>query len=356
MKPNVNLILKEYDEKQALYNDFAASARQLVSTLLTNDAILVHSVTHRCKSRQSLDRKISRPDKNYSSLADLTDISAIRITTYFAEDVDLVAKLIEQEFSIDVSESVDKRVSEEPDRFGYSSLHFIASFNPVRSKLKEYRSFAKMRFEIQIRSILQHAWAEIEHDLGYKSSKGVPAIIRRQFARVAGLLELADSEFQSIRRSLIEYEREVPQSIERDPNSVTIDIASLRALFNVDSYTKKLDDEVVNASGYILAKRSNDISAEDVERLACFDIRTIGQLEKIAKDEAQTVRKFTAYWTNAGGDGEAVNTGIGIFYLAYVLAWRTADEKKVSQYLISRKIGLGSDDGNLVRRILDFEN
>jgi len=67
-------------------------------------------------------------------------------------------------------------------------------------KLSEYALFDKMKCEIQVRTILQHAWAEIEHDLVYKSPADIPFRVRRRFASLAGLLEIADREFESLRQ------------------------------------------------------------------------------------------------------------------------------------------------------------
>src|SRR5262249_19774054 len=52
--------------------------------------------------------------------------------------------------------------------------------------------------EIQVRTVLQHAWAEIQHDIQYKSVTTIPVAIRRRFMALAGLLEIADREFQAI--------------------------------------------------------------------------------------------------------------------------------------------------------------
>lgn len=349
-----SVILKEFDCEQGKYFDFVVAANQLISTLLNNESLMVHSVTYRCKSRQSIEEKISRPEKNYVALSDLTDVAATRVTTYFADDVDLIARLIEREFEIDEGESIDKRIYDEPDRFGYLSLHFIVRFSPERLKLSEYRRFVNMRFEIQIRSILQHAWAEIEHDLGYKSSAGAPVNVRRRFARVASLLELADSEFQLIRQSLKTYEREVPESILQDPYAVALDIASIRALFDAESNVRQLDQLVATASGNEIASQNEKLNESHAERMNYFGITTVGELEKIAKDEALTVERFASYWMKK--TGEKLANGIGLFYLAYVLAWRTGNEREVRKYLRVRKIGKAAQRDSLASRILAFSN
>ena len=105
----------------------------------------------------------------------------MRIITYFAEEVDAVAQLIEREFTIDRKNSIDKRMALDPDQFGYLSVHYIVSLAANRSQLPEYAALSGLSAEIQIRSILQHAWAEIEHDLGYKSQTAVPRDVVRQF-------------------------------------------------------------------------------------------------------------------------------------------------------------------------------
>ena len=119
----------------------------------------------------------------------------------------------------------------DPDRFGYVSLHYVLELSPERSRMSEYRRFAGLKAELQIRSLLQHVWAETEHDLGYKSAAGVPKLIRRRFARLAGMLEIADAEFVALRDELTQYELEVPERVQQEPASVQLDKASLRAYF-----------------------------------------------------------------------------------------------------------------------------
>ena len=198
----------EYAADIESYRRMSATVAELLSRVLVGERIVVHSITHRCKAIESLEKKVGRSDKAYASLSQITDLAGVRVITYFASDVDKVARIVEREFEIDTPNSIDKRASLDPDRFGYQSLHYVASLNAPRGALIEYRDFSGKKFELQIRSILQHAWAEIEHDLGYKSASGVPREIRRRFARVAGLLEIADDEFSSLREELQRYKRD----------------------------------------------------------------------------------------------------------------------------------------------------
>ena len=216
--------LREYQSRKHSYRDFADILASLLTTILTEHRIRLHSVTHRAKDDASLATKLRRPDRTYACLADVTDLAGVRVITYFHDDVDHVAKSVEREFRIDQANSVDKRSLMYPDRFGYISLHYVVELSPERAKMSEYRRFAGMKAEVQIRSLLQHVWAETQHDLGYKSRRSVPRVIRRRFARLAGMLEIADDE-------LSKYEKEVPERIEDEPSSVQLDKASLGAYF-----------------------------------------------------------------------------------------------------------------------------
>ena len=105
-----------------------------------------------------------------------------------------------ESFAVDLARSVDKRRQAELDRFGYRSLHYICAPAPSFFEQHGFVYMPELRFEVQLRTILQHAWAEMEHDLGYKAPEAIPAQIRRRFSRLAGLLELADEEFLSIKQ------------------------------------------------------------------------------------------------------------------------------------------------------------
>ncbi len=109
------------------------------------------------------------------------------------------------------------------------------SLNENRTNLKEYKRYKELKCEIQLRSILQHAWAEIEHDLGYKGEISVPDQYKRSFNRVSALLETADNEFDRLKSELTSYEKEVSSLIKNEPEYVDINQASIASFINSDT-------------------------------------------------------------------------------------------------------------------------
>jgi hypothetical protein len=105
--------------------------------------------------------------------------------------------MLADEFEV-IERSDKSEILLDEDRFGYQSVHYLVRIGARRCSFAEYARFDGASAEIQVRTILQHAWAEIEHDIQYKSSAAIPTAIHRRFTSLAGLLEMADREFQAI--------------------------------------------------------------------------------------------------------------------------------------------------------------
>jgi ppGpp synthetase/RelA/SpoT-type nucleotidyltranferase len=330
-------VLNHYDEVAGLYNDLTQKMQGLISVILEQQNVKVHSVTCRVKTRESLLKKLSRPDGSYNALSDVTDVSGIRITTFFSDDVDRVAEILEQEFDIDLPNSIDKRAALDPDRFGYLSLHHVVSVSPERCNLLEYRRFAGLKCEIQTRSILQHAWAEIEHDLGYKAASSIPNQIRRRFSRLAGLLELADQEFTAIRKELTNYENTVGEKIRTSPESVEINKASLMAYVNNSGTVKRLDEAIASFDeGTVSEDEYSDLPQiweAEVRRLVACGIDSIAELDKALADREKSIIAFAAKWLSGEKQGRDFAQGVSLLYLTYVLVGETGDKDLVMKFL-----------------------
>ena len=195
-------LLAQYNNNLASYEAITGQFQSMLSLLLQSQALHIHSISGRTKDQLSLANKITRHNNKYHQLEDITDLCGVRIITYYEDEVNKIAAFIRKNFSIDEENSVDKRKKLAPDQFGYTSLHLIVNL-PVNAKGICRGAYEKIcKVEVQIRSILQHAWAEIEHDLEYKNPAGTSDEIRRRFSRAAALLEAADEEFRSLRTTL----------------------------------------------------------------------------------------------------------------------------------------------------------
>ncbi len=210
-------LLEDYAQARPALLDLEVRLLEALDQLLFSQELSIHSLSSRIKAPDSLARKLNRPDRTYHALGDVTDLVAARIITYFEDSIDVIAALIEKHFVVDYDHSIDKRKSLDASRFGYRSLHYVCRLS----------ADDVWPFEIQIRTILQHAWAETEHDLGYKTEASIPLEIRRRFSRVASLLEVADEELVSIRRFLGDYEQRVRQRLLDPEASVSLDGISL---------------------------------------------------------------------------------------------------------------------------------
>ena len=196
--------VEEYLRVRPRYEDFVRAVREILVQAFRARDIMVNLVEARAKEPESFGTKVSTPSENdprapkyRRPLQDITDLAGVRIITFFPRTVVSVGACIREEF--EVLEHMDlSRTLIQEERFGYQSEHYLVRLSSKRTELPEYNPHFGLVAEVQVRTILQHAWAEIEHDIQYKSSITIPNTIRRRFMALAGVLEIADREFQAI--------------------------------------------------------------------------------------------------------------------------------------------------------------
>ena len=192
------LFLESYRAKLTEWDERARRLGSLVEDLLSGHGVYVHTVSARCKDVDSLRAKLRKKAyKNPEQQA--TDLLGVRVITYYQDDVDTAVRYLKQDFDIDLKKSIDKRTALDLYEFGYRSVHLIARLTKARSRQPDFKLLANVCWEIQVRSVLEHAWAELNHEMIYKGGYDYPDLIKRQFAAVAGTLELLDGQFLQLR-------------------------------------------------------------------------------------------------------------------------------------------------------------
>lgn len=345
-------ILEEFKTKKTTLNSFKERSVNLLVDLLRENNIIFHQISARTKDFESLSKKIDKKQGKYNSLNEITDLVGIRIITYLESEVDLVSELIKKEFKEDELNSIDKRILK-TDQFGYKSLHIVCSLNDSRSKLSEYSSYKELKCEIQIRSILQHAWAEIEHDLGYKGKSSIPDEYKRDFNRLAALLETADKGFDRLKKELLEYEKNVPKLIKNQPENVELNQASLQSILSTNEI-------LINSREIIIKNTGAEIyDNKDLDNLISkfmfFNIDNVKQLEDILKTNEKEYLSFVNEYTKKMRYSK-LPISLPVFYFQHFLASMTQSTDVVEKYFNYGDGSISHDSKTAVNFIKIYQN
>lgn len=152
-------------------------------------------VEPRVKAIESALGKLGR--KGYTNpLQQMTDLVGIRFVVLLSDEVKLVCDAIEGEASwnASVARDVDEEIKKNTKIFDYQSQHYEVRPREAMELAGETIT-PEMCCEIQIRTLLQHAYAEMVHDNIYKPTGLVPVKAERHVARSMALMETTDELF-----------------------------------------------------------------------------------------------------------------------------------------------------------------
>lgn len=247
--------------------------------MLAHDGIETAQIEARCKAVQSFTDKIVRKGEKYNNpIADITDLVGLRVIVYYPDDVDRVGKVIAREFDVDADNSLRRGVDSDPDRFGYRSDHYVVRLGQARRELSEWEQFAALRSEIQVRTVMQHAWAAVDHKIRYKGDE-LPTDLRRRLYRLSALLETADEQFAALRAASEEVRVAYRSSLAQGDFDLGLDALSLQAYLSQSKVMRRWVDAAVDL-GY---QREDEADADlhlTLEALLAAGIVTVAALDE----------------------------------------------------------------------------
>ena len=336
LDPHCQAILEEYRQAKPACDDAAVKVKATLEKVFKKSGLIVAAIESRVKTEESLAGKLELKGSKYASLADITDIVGVRVITCYIDDVDKVASAVERLFKVDWENSVDKRKIHEIDSFGYMSLHYICSMDGF-----------PYRFEIQMRTVLQHAWANMNHDTGYKSGVEIPLEYRRSLSRLSGLLELADEQFSEIRADLADYRRRI-QALVASGNlsEVPLDGDSFRSFLNTRPFDP-LNRRIASMNQAEIQEVSLMGYLEVLKMLQC---KTLGDIAKIIKDNSEGAFQLACYQIGLT-DLDIISSSIGPQDLCIAYIVKVGGGKAGLKMLLDIINGV-SDTNNMMAEIL----
>lgn len=333
-------IEEEYRNQRTVYEAFTENAYELLRKLIENGGIEVASVEKRTKSLESLRGKIERGNKTgkYNSLEEITDLSGIRVIAYLKEDCKRISAMLREAFMVDSGNSVDKEEEIDPDRFGYQSIHLILTYRDDRLNLPEFKRFAGLKFEVQVKTLLQHTWSALDWKLRYKRRSEAPKKLRRRLFRISALLDAADDELSYVNEQVSNIKSYYANAIAREDLSLEMDrdsvdalltrrataggsIATLIATLKPPPTKSTEEQENRSAETFFLALKTADIT----------DLRQLD--ERIKAFDNPQLAKFQAALTNWLADAKSPSWAGSRFDIAKIALLMTTSTEVAAEIL-----------------------
>ncbi|MDQ1612533.1 MAG: pyrophosphokinae [Pyrinomonadaceae bacterium] len=261
-------IIRAFIEIRPQYEHLCSEIDYILRKRMNDHNIEFSTITSRAKTLKSFTEKLSR--KQYDEpLKNVTDLAGVRLVYLYKSDRPDIEKIIEAEF--EVIEMVDKVEEQEVDKFGYGALHYLVNLGRKSSGAR-YDDLKGLICEIQVRTVLQDAWAIIDHHLSYKHESDVPKVLKRKLNSLSGLFETADDQFDRVRKEQEEYR----QTIKSTLNSRS---KFLEQETNLDTFTEFLKWKFPKKK----SARDNRHLSRILSLALSFDYDKLSELNKLLK-------------------------------------------------------------------------
>lgn len=222
-------ISQQYDSLKPSLEELEKEARFILENGLKAKHIKYHSISSRIKDFNSFSAKRARIESN-DPFEEINDLVGIRVICLFKSDLPLIKNIILESFKL-ISED-DKIANDDISSFGYMSIHYIVQINEGCSGPR-YNNIKGKNVEIQVRTILMDAWANVSHYLDYKNDNAVPKNLKKDFYALSGLFYIADTHFQLFYNASKDSNKAMSKSFRQTKPNLNIEI-------NFDSLTEYL--------------------------------------------------------------------------------------------------------------------
>jgi len=259
------------------YEELCNEVTYILKKRVQQAGVAVATVSARAKTLGSYLQKIE-PKSYQNPFHEVTDFAGVRVVCLYKSGLQKVRRIVREEF--EVVEELNKFDQMGVDRFGYGAWHFIVRLG-TESAGARYDDLKALVCEVQVRTVVQDAWAIIQHHLVYKKESEVPGQIQRALNALAGQFEGVDDQFDNLRKQREKYRA----GVRSNPKLASIPL-------NLDSFTEYLGRWFPGRQ-----KEGYDGQLRLVfDKLLAAGVKTVGQVDKaIHRSKADRTKLFSEF-------------------------------------------------------------
>lgn len=249
-----------YDSHRMLLEEAKDAFMALIRSLLLDaGTVEISKIEGRVKDREECIQKFNRKYRPtlevnstpYEIREHISDLIGLRVVCLYEDQIRALHGTLSNG-TFDILATTDKisNIENTEASFGYKGLHLDLRLASIRTTLPEYRRYAAISFELQLRTIVQDSWSVLDHKIKYK--KSIPNSLKRRINTLAALFELADREFRAIREATDEEIRLAQQegtSIDDVGDNDSVESANVNQAAPAEENTGEAADRPVYARG-----------------------------------------------------------------------------------------------------------
>ncbi|MHB8033085.1 RelA/SpoT [Clostridium botulinum] len=241
--------IQQFKTDKHIYTAWGEYVKNKILELLKNkvdvEQFLKLDVNVRVKSVDSLLEKAFYRNKNYTDpYNEITDKVGIRFIVLYLDDIEVIEHIVESisEWNYSKDRDFSNEIEKNPEKFGYESCHYVVTNNSeiAYNKVTIPKGIA---CEIQIRTLLQHAYCEMSHSTVYK--RKVHNTVKRITARSMALIESADYFFKEVKGMVYNEEKSyidlLPKLTEYYSTFAKVTLDDKINMFIIDNYKELLN-------------------------------------------------------------------------------------------------------------------
>lgn len=237
----LELLRENYEKDKYRYELLGNEVEFILKDCIAEEGIKISNIEKRVKTLDSIIGKIEKKDMKVEDNNPFifNDSLGVRVICLFLSDLDRIHNIILNEFEVI---EADDKVKNSVNEFGYMSIHYICKLRS-NSEGRKFNKIKDLNFEIQIRTITMHSWANISHYISYKSRRDMPKDLEKDFNALSGLFYVADKHFEMFfNQSKITKEKIDDSLVEGHNYNQLINLDSLESYLQIKLPDRKVSD------------------------------------------------------------------------------------------------------------------